>query len=180
MQITGAGVNTFHHFTIEPTGYVIAPSGNINVTGNWTNTGVFNSNGGTVTFTGGNLQSISCPSGEVFNNLSVQKSGNEITVGNDFTIASTLTLTSGNIRLGSSVLTLGTSTSNAVVNPATVTDASYIIADNSGYVKHFVNNAGASATKNVNLYSFPIGDGINFTPCAIHLKSATTLNSGAL
>ncbi len=177
--ITGAGVNTFHHFTIEPTGYVIAPSGNINVTGNWTNTGVFNSNGGTVTFTGGNLQSISCPSGEVFNNLSVQKSGNEITVGNDFTIASTLTLTSGNIRLGSSVLTLGTSTSNAVVNPATVTDASYIIADNSGYVKHFVNNAGASATKNVNLYSFPIGDGINFTPCAIHLKSATTLNSGA-
>ena len=177
--ISGTGTNTFHHFTIEPTGGVTAPAGNMNITGNWTSTGVFNSNGGTVTFTGGSLQTISCPSGEIFNNLTIQKSANEITAGNDFSVTSTLTLTSGNLRLGSSVLSLGSSSSNAIVNPATVTDASYIIADGSGYVKHFVNSAGASATKNVNLYSFPIGDGTNFTPCAIHLKSASTLNPGA-
>ncbi len=177
--ISGTGTNTFNNFIIAATGNVTSSTGTINITGNWINSGTFNPNNGNISFTGGNAQTITCSAGEVFNNLTIQKSSNEVVLNNDITVTSTLALTSGNIRIGSQNLTLGTTTTNAIVNPATVTNASYIIADGTGLVKQFVNSVGASATKNVNLYSFPIGDAVNFTPCAIHLKSATTLNSGA-
>ena len=177
--ISGTGINTFNNFVISPIGVVTSSSGNINVTRNWSNSGTFNSNNGTVTFSGGNQQTISTSTTQNFSTLVIQKSANDVTLNNNVTVQAALTLTSRNIILGSNNLTLGTSSSNAIISPATNTNASYIVADNTGLVKQFVNSVGAGATKNVNLYSFPIGDSINFTPCAIHLKFATTLNAGA-
>ena len=177
--ISGAGINTFNHFIIDATGNVTSSAGNVNITGNWINSGTFNPNNGTITFTGSNSQLITSAIGDAFNNITMQKSANELTLNTDIHITTALTLTSGNVRLGNYNMTLGTSSANATINPATVTNTSYVIADGTGFVKHFVNSAGASATANVNLYNFPIGDSLNFTPCAIHLKSATTLNSGA-
>ncbi|MFN8166660.1 MAG: T9SS type A sorting domain-containing protein [Bacteroidia bacterium] len=176
---SGSTTNTFGNFVISATGNLTAPSGNLNVTGNWNNSGTFAANSGRIIFTGGNAQTITNASGETFANVTINKSSNSVTLNNNTTIQSNLTLTAGNIVIGSNTLFLGTSSSNVTISPSPVTSASYIVADGSGLVQQFVNSAGAAATTDVNLYRFPIGDAVNYTPCAIHLKSAATLNSGA-
>ena len=177
--LAGTSVNTFNNFNITSTGNVTGSAGNINITGDWVDNGAFNCNNGIITFTGGNSQRIINPLGEYFCKIVINKSSNNLTLNNDVTITQSLTLTTKKIILGSYNLNLGTAASNITISPNPVTTASYIVADGTGFVKQFINSAGAAATADVNLYRFPIGDAVNYSPCAIHLKSAATLNSGA-
>lgn len=177
--ISGSSTTAFNNIHIQPSAILTAPATTMSVTGDWVNQGTFFANGGTVKFTGGNAQTITNVSGELFDHVTIQKTANVVRLNSDVTIASGITLTSNNMNIGSHNLTLGTASTNATISPATVTDASYIVADGTGLVKQMVNSAGAAATQDVNIYRFPIGDSVNYSPCAIHLKSAGTLNSGA-
>ena len=70
--MSGTSTSTFGNVSI--TGTLTAPASDvINVTGDWTNTGSFNHNDGTVNFNGSTLQTITnvTSAGEVFNDLNV-------------------------------------------------------------------------------------------------------------
>jgi hypothetical protein len=70
--ISGSSTTSFNHLTIMNTvGSVTAPSGNLNIAGNFTNNGTFNHGSGTVIFKGAVEQSISGSSPIGFNNMTV-------------------------------------------------------------------------------------------------------------
>ena len=174
--IGGTAVTTFHNFIIANTATVTGPAGMMNLSGNWVDSGTYNRNTSTIIFMGSNLQNISSLTAETFYRLTMIKPSNVLAINNNIFITTGLTLTSGKIILASYNLTLGTTTSNITILPSPVTSESYVVADGTGVVKQYVNSSGAAATVDVNLYRFPIGDAINYSPCAIHLKSATRSN----
>ncbi|MBI4706953.1 MAG: DUF2341 domain-containing protein [Candidatus Omnitrophica bacterium] len=97
--ISGSSENSFNNVSI--TGVLTAPSGNINVSGNWSKTGTFNHNNGTVTFT--DASKVSTISGSsTFNNFTCTTANKQLTftagVGTAQIIIGTFTLTgtSGN------------------------------------------------------------------------------------
>ncbi|MBN4066169.1 hypothetical protein JYT51_02445, partial [Candidatus Amoebophilus asiaticus] len=85
---------------------------NINLAGNWNNTGSFTETGATVTFDGSGTQSITNTAGETFNDMTLVKSGGVLNLNNNVTVSNILTLNGGNIEPGTNVLTLGTGTGN--------------------------------------------------------------------
>jgi hypothetical protein len=113
---------------------VLSPVANtINLSGNWSDWGTagFAEATSTVNFIGSGLQTITTPGGENFANLTVNNTGAGIQLENNTTIATTLTMTQGNIDLnGGNVLTLGLSVINngtlvnsagAIINAGTFT-----------------------------------------------------------
>ncbi|MDF1575252.1 MAG: SprB repeat-containing protein, partial [Bacteroidales bacterium] len=103
------------NLSIEGSAVLDVASGNDDITlaGNWSNMGTFTEGTRTVTFNGSSAQSISNASGETFYNLIVNNSSTGLTLGNGNVIASNaLTMTQGNINVGTNRLTLGTSTAN--------------------------------------------------------------------
>ncbi|HEY4936949.1 MAG TPA: T9SS type A sorting domain-containing protein, partial [Puia sp.] len=93
----------------------IAPGANIiNLSGNWNDYGTagFAEATSTVNFNGSALQTITSPGGENFTNLIVNNSGAGIQLNNSTTIATTLTMTQGNINLNGNALSLGLSVAN--------------------------------------------------------------------
>ncbi len=95
---------------------VLAPGANtINLAGNWSDWGTagFNEATSTVNFNGSALQTITTPGGENFANMIVNNSGAGVQLLNNLTVATTLTMTQGNIDLnGGNALTLGLSVVN--------------------------------------------------------------------
>ena len=85
----------------------------INISGNWTNSGTFNPNTGTVNFNGSVAQSIS--GATTLNNLTVNNAGG-VTINADDTVNGILTLTNGNVDVGANTLALGAS---ATINRTT-------------------------------------------------------------
>ncbi len=79
---------------------------NINVGGNWTNSGTFTPGTATVTFDGTGTQTIVDANGETFNNLTVNKSDGSLQMNNNLTVNSVLTLTTGNISINGNTLNL--------------------------------------------------------------------------
>jgi hypothetical protein len=92
---------------------VINPSQILQVNGNWTNNGTFTQDAtATVEFTGGDPQTLGGSSVNNFTNLTLNKSGNSLTLNTPATVSGTLTMTSGNIATTTAnLLTVGTSTS---------------------------------------------------------------------
>lgn len=95
-------------------GSIFKNTGTMTVNGNWTNGGTYNDTGGSVSFTGGNAQSISA---STFNNLTINK-----------TVGSTATLTgnagiSGDLNLTSGTLDIQSFTANRTASGGTTTVA---------------------------------------------------------
>jgi len=84
----------------------------LNIAGDFTNTGTFNENLSTVTFDGTGSQTITNSSGETFYDLTINKSSGTLTLADDVIASNTLTMTAGTIDAGSNTLTLGTGTGN--------------------------------------------------------------------
>jgi hypothetical protein len=89
---------------------VINPSQILQVNGNWTNNGTFTQDAtATVEFTGGDPQTLGGSSVNNFTNLTLNKSGNSLTLNTPATVSGTLTMTSGNIATTTAnLLTVGT------------------------------------------------------------------------
>jgi hypothetical protein len=108
-----ANTVNFNNLTIETGASLTATTGTMNVNGNWTNNGTFTPGTGTVNFTGNTAQSIGGNNASNFYNLSVNKSGNSLTLSNPTTVANTMTMTAGNIvTTTANLLTVGTSTTS--------------------------------------------------------------------
>ena len=81
----------------------------INIAGNWNNNLTFTtSSTNTVTFNGTGSQTIGGSVSSNFNNLTINNTAG-VDISNDQTVNSTLTLTSGNLTIGSNNLILGSS-----------------------------------------------------------------------
>jgi hypothetical protein len=76
----------------------------------WSNAGTFSAENGTIIFNGaGGTQTITNASGETFNNLTVNKASGDVRLANNCTVNGTLTISSGDLNLNGSTITLGPS-----------------------------------------------------------------------
>ncbi len=132
----------------------------IDVTGNWSNSGTFNQHSGTVRFIGSTDQTISSSATEVFHDLVVNKPAGDIILSREIQIDNSLTLIAGDLVLGSHDLTLS---SGVTISGGGAT--SYIQADNSGLINRVVPATGS--------YTFPVGDDDEYSPFTFTLNSAT-------
>ena len=100
----GASIAILGDLTISANSILDAGTGfNIDLAGNWINSGSFTPNIGTVDFTGAGAKAITNSSGETFNNFTTTGSG-LITLNNDVRVNNTLTMTSANISTGVNAL----------------------------------------------------------------------------
>ena len=142
----------FNNLTIETGAYLTATTGTMNVNGNWTNNGTFTSGTGTVNFTGNTAQSIGGNNASNFYNLTINKSGNSLTLSNPTTVANTLTMTAGNIvTTTTNLLTVGTSTTS--VGSLNWTAGSVV----GPLQRYFSATANATAASGI----FPVGNTTN-------------------
>jgi fibronectin-binding autotransporter adhesin len=127
-NFTGSGTYTFNANgatlpitgRLTNTGTFNANSSTITISGadgggtnySFANTGTFNAGTGTVTFSGGSAQTLG-GSFTTFNNLTINKSSNNLTLAGTTEVNGTLTLTNGNIITGSNALILGSTSAVA-------------------------------------------------------------------
>jgi hypothetical protein len=135
-SIGGSVATTFNNVIIAATGSVTAPAGNVNVAGNWTNNGTFTASTGTITFTGTTPSTVNGTT--TFYNLTMSKTGNNVTLGGTATttVNNALILTSGNLvsssthglALTATATTSGSSAVSFVSGPMTkvLTGTSFI------------------------------------------------------
>ena len=101
----GGDITVYADFVISSGSLsVSATPYNITLAGNWTNSGTFSAQTGTVTLNGTGAQSITNSAGETFYNLVIggidtKSSGGNITVNNDLTITGTLDVTASNYAI---------------------------------------------------------------------------------
>jgi len=134
---------------------------NINLAGDWNNTGTLIEQNATLTFDGSGSQSITNTSGETFYNLTVDKSFNDLTINDNITIDNILALTNGDILLNSNDIIISTSASISGGGPA-----SYIQADDgTGTLKKMFNVPDS--------LTYPVGDGTYYTPFVLKFNSGT-------
>ena len=119
----------------------------LQVAGNWTNTGVFNPNNRLVTFNGSTNQTIT--GATTFDYLTINNTAN-VTLLSNVTNNQTLDFTNGKLILGTNNITIG---SLGTVSNATT--LKYVVTNGAGQLKRTV--AGASV-------SFPIGTATNYNP----------------
>ncbi len=154
-------------------GSFTSTSGNLYLAGNFSNSGTFIHNNGTVNFNGVIAQTINGNSLNDFYKLTAANTAGNIVSNININVLNTLQLTSGKLSIQGYTLTMGTSSTNGTISGGNV--SSYIVAyDNSGtigYVKHLINSAvGAS-------YYYPIGDATYFVPLTFTLTSASLSNA---
>ncbi|OFY20727.1 MAG: hypothetical protein A2W98_01280 [Bacteroidetes bacterium GWF2_33_38] len=135
----------------------------INIGGNWSNSGSFVESSRTVTFDGGLGQTISNP--ETFNNLTINKSGGDISLSQSIVVNGQMDFSAGDIVLGSWNITTGNSAS--IINGS---GTSYIQADGNGKL---VRNFSATPTT----LFYPLGDVDEYSPMTITMNSGTLVSS---
>jgi len=173
MTVNGTGTPTVKLITaITITGNISIASGgtldanglNISVSGNWSNSGTFTSGTQTVTFNGSSAQTYTQSGSGDFSSLTLNNSSG-LTLNNSLTINGTLTLTSGNITLGTKNLTLNGSVSGAAATKCIVTDGTGGVA------------RGMPAGPE-NLFQFPIGPTTTtYNPLTLVLKSGDPVDT---
>lgn len=125
---------------------VTASNYQINVGGNWTNTGTFNEQNGTVIFDGTAATTITNSAGEQFYNIKFSKPANtEITLSGVVSIATTLDLSGGVISTGADSIIVLNNAPGSVINY-----------DNTSFVNGKLTRYIAS---NTDTYPLPIGKG---------------------
>jgi len=168
----GTGSYTFYDMIIVSGDTIIqgasagaAPT-NINITHNYTNIGgYFNANSNQVTFNGTTLQTLTLVSSDLFYDLVVNNSGSYLSPGGHLKASNSITMTQGNIDLGSDTLTLGTGTGN--VGTLLHTSGTVI-----GKFQRWINATGTKIL-------FPVGTSSNFNPDTIifvNLTSGSLIN----
>lgn len=93
-SITGSNTVNFNNLTVGGTGNFTAPGGTLNIYGNFSCSGTFNRNGGTVALVGGSPQSLTGSAG--FQNLSVSASS-DVSVDGNMDLFGTFTLSNGGL-----------------------------------------------------------------------------------
>ena len=142
--------------------------GDIELTGNLTDYGVFTPNQRAVFFTGpsGNqIISAPKPSGETFDYVIVDKAAGDIVLANDIVINQKLTLTKGNIIIGTHNLTFGATAPAVAGAPSAI---NMIVADGTGEVRKVFTGIGS--------FNFPIGDATGtaeYSPVSLNFSSGT-------
>jgi hypothetical protein len=97
--------------------------GDIKIGGNWTRTGTFAPKARAVFFNGGSGdQTVTATSGETFDYMIVDKSSGSLVLASNVSCNQTLTLTNGNMVLGSNSLFLATAASGGSTGSHVVTD----------------------------------------------------------
>lgn len=119
----GSSAVTINALTINA-GTLTATSSTLSLSGDFTNNGIFNSNYGTVTFTGAAAQAIKGSNAVTFKNLTINKSGlaNTLTLNIGSQVDSILNITRGTFDLSNYDMTLG-SNLNFTSRVASVTPA---------------------------------------------------------
>lgn len=132
----------------------------ISLSHNWSNSGTFTAGTGTVVFNGasGN-QTITNASGEIFNNLVVNKAAGDLQLVNNITVNGTLTLTGGDIDMNTKTLTLGSNASLSESAGNTVKGSGILTTTRTLNAPASVNLLGAEITSAANLGSTVINRG---------------------
>ncbi|MEN8157589.1 MAG: hypothetical protein ABFS10_11620, partial [Bacteroidota bacterium] len=165
LVISGTGTKTIsNNLTISHdisilSGTLDCNGNDLTVGGDWTNEGDFTEGTGTVTFSGTADQSIENASGEVFYDLTVNKSSGLLTLDGNVQTTTTLTMTAGVIDAGSNTLTLG----SGLATPGTLTYTSGHI---NGLFERWINSVGT--------YTFPVGSSTNDQSVDITLNGIQT------
>jgi uncharacterized protein DUF6701 len=128
----------------------------VNLAGNFSNSGTFNSGSGTFTFNGTGAQTLT--GATTFTNLQINNSGTGLTINNNVTVGTLLTLTSGNITTGANVL---------ITSATCATSVSRI----SG---HVVGNLRKAIPAGASSCTFEVGSGANYTPVVTAFVAGTT------
>ena len=193
LTITSAGMNFYHatvtsntstlandlsvkgNLTINGTGVLSAGSNTINLGGNWTSRGTagFTEATSTVNFNGSALQSITAPGGENFARFLLNNTGAGVKLINNATLATSLTMTQGNIDLNGSTLTLGLSSANK----GTLARTSGTII-NTGSFKRWFNTAVIPDGAIAGL--FPVGTVNNYRPFYVSAPAAGPAAGGTI
>jgi hypothetical protein len=151
-------------FTIS-NGAVTAPSGTLQVYGNWANTGTYTANNGMVNLVGAALQTLS--GNTTFYNLTLNNAAG-MSISADQTINGGLTMTAGKINIGTSNLVFGPA---AAAVSGTFSSTLMIVANTGGQVMKQMTGNGS--------FVFPIGDNVaNYTPITINFTGGI-YNPGA-
>ncbi len=120
-------------------------------------------NSANVVFAGsGNTEVPISALGSNLTNLTVNKSG-IVQLGGDVTVNGILTMTLGDLDIGSGNLTLGSSAS--VSNAGA---SSHILATSTGELRKIYGGSGS--------FTFPVGDGTNYTPATVNFTTAGSFN----
>ncbi|MBK6965411.1 MAG: T9SS type A sorting domain-containing protein [Bacteroidales bacterium] len=153
---------TIHtNLTIENSAILNTVNYAIDLTGNFSNSGTFNSGSGTVNFTGSAQQYVYGSSLTTFNNVTLNNNAGLTLGASDNTgINGILTFTSGKITTGNNILIIGV---NATVSGAGPSD----------YVSGNLRKVIATATSS---FIFSVGDATTFAP--VELIFTGTTNSG--
>ena len=171
----GNGLSVNKDLTINGTGILSAGGNTINLSGNWIDRGTagFTEAASTVNFMGSSVQSITSPGGENFNNLIVNNSVGGIQLINNTSIATTFTMTSGNIDLNANSLTLGLSVAN---NGSLVYTAGTII-NGGSFTRWF--KAATIATGSVTGL-FPVGTATDYRPLYVSAPVTAPTTGGTI
>ena len=129
--------------------------------GGWNNAANADHTSGLVQFQGAGVQTFGEASNVTIQYVTMNKSSNDVTLTGNITVGTTLTMTSGDIVLGASNLTL---LSTASLSGGVT--ASHINATSTGSI---IQNIAGTGTN----YTLPIGDGTNYTPYTFRLNSGT-------
>ncbi|MEO7045113.1 MAG: hypothetical protein ABI091_07365, partial [Ferruginibacter sp.] len=135
-DITNGSINTINCTT----------SPQLNIKGNWINNGTFTAANSSVTFNGIGAGNIGGGNSSAFYNLTINNPLG-VTLSRDQTVTNTLTLTSGNLIIGTNNLILGTNATAVAGSPSA---SNMIVADGGGEVRKNFSGTGS--------YIFPIGD----------------------
>lgn len=159
---SAGGSAAYHHLTVSGTGATIAPA-NLNLRGNLTLNQSVSFAGKTVNVMGVSQQIIGGTAAIAFDNLLINKATEAVVLAQDITVGGTLTLSSGNLIIGSKNLILG-------VNPVAGSFDTHhmIVADGTGLVKRPFSAAGS--------YLFPIGEltgAASYAPVTVNVTSGT-------
>ncbi|KPL20151.1 MAG: hypothetical protein AMS23_11495, partial [Bacteroides sp. SM1_62] len=148
LTITGSDTKTqSDNLTINNTftisaGVLDCDNNDLDIKGDWINNSDFTEGTGTVTFSGTADQSITSSSGELFYNLTINKSTGSLILNDAVSVSNTLDMTSGVIETSLGSLTLGIST--AIAGTLSYTGG-YVFGD----FERWIDLAGS--------YLFPIG-----------------------
>lgn len=119
-SIGGSAATSFGSITIAASGSVTAPSGNMNIAGNFTNNGTFTPGSGTVTFNGTTAQTLGGNVSSAFTNLTINNSNTSgVTISRVLTINGSLTLTQGRVNTTSSNIVILSSTASTSIGNST-------------------------------------------------------------
>lgn len=157
------------NLTINGTGILLAFANSINLAGNWTsrNQSAFTEATSTVNFNGSGLQIITTPGGENFTNVIVKNAAAGVQLANAVAIATSLTMTLGNIDLNSNAITLGTS----ALLPGTLNYSSGTMINTGSFTRWF-----AKSTIAVGAVTglFPTGTSTDYRPFNVSVPVAPT------